>query len=84
MTTRSKEAPWLVIYDEPSCGGDGTFLTESEGEDLWSRDRERARIMTKPEADAALDDVDCDEVLRHRLTITPASRFGLSAKGVSR
>lgn len=68
---------YYVIFDDPSRGGDGTYLTDSEGEDLWSHDRERARIMTQTEAEVALDDVDADEILRDRLRIMHASHFKL-------
>lgn len=68
---------YFVIYDDPARGGDGTFLSDSKGDDLWVHDRDRARIMVQTEAELALGDVDPDEILRDRLRIMHASWFRL-------
>lgn len=53
----------LAIFDK----GDNTY---HYGDGEWGRDKDKAALCdTDAEAKVMLDDVDCDEFLRHRLMV---------------
>lgn len=65
----------FVIYDKsPDVKNGGQTYHYGDGE--WGPDREKAFIYpNRDDAEAGLDDVDCDEILRDRLIILSAVQF---------
>lgn len=74
-STTEPEFEWFVVHDVSALGGDGTFYT-GDLRDLWSPYPARAAVLTRDDAQQAIEDCDEGHLLRHRLRVVPAWQFG--------
>lgn len=69
----NKAGPFL-IFDEGPGPDDKTYHV---GGSVWHSNKQRAKLYPDLDAaGAALDEVDCERIMRNRLVIRPASRSG--------